>query len=548
MPARPSSHPCLPKELIDQFKSDPQWKNSFVFTEEFESFRVKALDRTLDERPFEVEVTSSNCNVPDHYSDLAKNLEKFRPGDKKTYLHKAVKDGDVPLAYEMIRMGILINAVDSDRVTPLFFACSYLRFLHTLYQSLTKPTSSALQSTRKATTNPDSIKTRMNHVAKIATILVEQGAYLDVVALRARSLPLAVQAQQWDLVRLFLVHGVRRPTVEETKRLLPSIADRIRLAHMMNEVKAADPRPSRPCPCWSGKLLTECHDTRARLPYPTHFLCVCGRHRPYGSCCLKRNIMVEESWHSEHKNIIPVTIPFRNNLSAEVPPELRHHFDVGFNDLRRFQEALLIDPALLQGQIVPQSIKNWGTMLLCMLPVIGREDAALDPAFIFALDNVDFVPRPYQRQLTKQEEQRHMQEWNAAIDRYIETSSDSRSRTEIEIATKIASHGGPLFRRCEADGCEKVEGRDIEKMQKCSQCGLIFYCSRECQRSSWKVHKAECKSKTHRMQELPTQTVMEQVVMELGVWKGRRLENGISRPSPDVRSVYPKEFLAQFFD
>ncbi len=33
-------------------------------------------------------------------------------------------------------------------------------------------------------------------------------------------------------------------------------------------------KPERACPCFSGKLLTECHATTQ--PYPLHFLCVCS--------------------------------------------------------------------------------------------------------------------------------------------------------------------------------------------------------------------------------------------------------------------------------
>ena len=31
---------------------------------------------------------------------------------------------------------------------------------------------------------------------------------------------------------------------------------------------------------------------------------------------------------------------------------------------------------------------------------------------------------------------------------------------------------------------------------KCGGCGLVYYCSRECQKKHWKVHKKECKTKS----------------------------------------------------
>ena len=38
--------------------------------------------------------------------------------------------------------------------------------------------------------------------------------------------------------------------------------------------------------------------------------------------------------------------------------------------------------------------------------------------------------------------------------------------------------------------CQK-EGRS-PPLRKCTQCELAFYCSKECQRGHWKVHKAAC--------------------------------------------------------
>jgi hypothetical protein len=41
-------------------------------------------------------------------------------------------------------------------------------------------------------------------------------------------------------------------------------------------------------------------------------------------------------------------------------------------------------------------------------------------------------------------------------------------------------------------------GREAEKMQKCSVCKLVRYCSRECQRQDWKEHKKSCKKAAAR--------------------------------------------------
>ena len=46
-------------------------------------------------------------------------------------------------------------------------------------------------------------------------------------------------------------------------------------------------------------------------------------------------------------------------------------------------------------------------------------------------------------------------------------------------------------RHCEH--CKKAES-DAEKLKHCKKCKSAFYCSRKCQRSRWKIHKAICKS------------------------------------------------------
>ncbi|KAK7465258.1 hypothetical protein VKT23_005237 [Stygiomarasmius scandens] len=269
----PPFNPSLPEDLIAQFKSDPKWKDSTIFTKDFETFRTDALKRSKDRCSFEMEVALVGCDLASRRSDLERNLEKFRPGDGKTFLHLALKHADVPLAYEIIRIGIDINFKDTEGVTPLFYALEHLLALHEVYKAVTqpgfrKPTKSAPQSIRTAL-DPDNIKTRMGDISKIAILIIEQHANVDAGAFGYTPISLAAQAQQWDLVRLLLRHGARH-----SQSQISSTADRIRLSSIMNEVKASSPRPAQPCPCWSGKLLSECHDS-SRQPYPDHFLCGC---------------------------------------------------------------------------------------------------------------------------------------------------------------------------------------------------------------------------------------------------------------------------------
>ena len=36
-------------------------------------------------------------------------------------------------------------------------------------------------------------------------------------------------------------------------------------------------------------------------------------------------------------------------------------------------------------------------------------------------------------------------------------------------------------------------GGEEGKLLKCSGCLCVFYCSKECQKSNWKIHKEQCK-------------------------------------------------------
>ncbi len=153
--------------------------------------------------------------------------------------------------------------------------------------------------------------------------------------------------------------------------------------------------------------------------------------------------------------------------------------------------------------------------------------------------------RPWAGQISKQECKIRMDEWNKAVDQYIALGKDKRAKSQIELEAKIGMSGGPLYRYCEASDCPRVEGRDVEKMKCCSGCKLvrafvsllppetevlsqIMYCSEVCQVADWKEHKADCKSRKHREQQLPSQLAYEKLLTVM------QIHAGMNKPSSGI--------------
>jgi hypothetical protein len=64
--------------------------------------------------------------------------------------------------------------------------------------------------------------------------------------------------------------------------------------------------------------------------------------------------------------------------------------------------------------------------------------------------------------------------WNAVVDQYILTASDEkRSKVEIERAAKIGSSNGALYRHCEGQGCDKMEGQGRVTLSQCTKCKIV---------------------------------------------------------------------------
>jgi len=141
----------------------------------------------------------------------------------------------------------------------------------------------------------------------------------------------------------------------------------------------------------------------------------------------------------------------------------------------------------------------------------------IDLAYAYAMKEVQFLPRPQGRSFSKDGCLVAQQRWNAAIDKYIaDVGLSVQRKEEIERTAKIGHSNGALYRTCEGVGCNKLEGRDIEKLDCCSTCRMSVYCSRACQSSAWTSHKAVCGQVSQREQALPCQIAIDAYLLSSG--------------------------------
>ena len=54
-----------------------------------------------------------------------------------------------------------------------------------------------------------------------------------------------------------------------------------------------------------------------------------------------------------------------------------------------------------------------------------------------------------------------------------------------------ARHCAAPFAPCGNPNCNQIE-TNVKECQKCANCELVAYCSRECQKGCWKDHKVRC--------------------------------------------------------
>jgi hypothetical protein len=356
----PSHKPQLPAQFVQKLLAMPTFSdiNSFVFTQPFHEHRFKM-------------VTGSNPTKADLSADITVCLEEgnsigMGPNEGRTYLHLGSVVGDPLLVCEMIRLGATIDLQDARGATALWLATSYLE------KSIdaTKRRRHAQVMGYSQTPAPDPTR---RIVYSIHT-LIGQRANVNIVHDGLTPLHFACRAKNWDIITLLLEHGaIASLQSASPNTLFTNPKDR---KHFETLVKASSgkPRPPRPCPCWSGKLLSECHDAEEK-PYPPEFICRCGSGKTHAKCCIRRTGMKQiEKWDEEGDWIMPVTVKI---LSAERGDLLQHAMGV-------------MSEAAAKGRLPDkQTLHNYQGRMADILAKQGH----IDIAYAYALKQVDFNPR-----------------------------------------------------------------------------------------------------------------------------------------------------------
>ncbi|KZP08608.1 hypothetical protein FIBSPDRAFT_901174 [Athelia psychrophila] len=399
-PTKPTPH--LPAEFLRRMMADPMMADckSMVFTEEFRAERWKIVDLSVHRGPD----TVAGLQLPESpYLNGVKTPEMGQ-------IHISAITADPLHLCEMIRLGTDMDLKDSEGHTPLLAAMRCL-MVYNEHPEMCSPL-------------------WISRLRFIARTLIEQLVDVNITPTTGLSaLHMACHVRDWEIIGLLLQHGAHavvpgsslRPAVD----LLTLASDKKRFRKLEKSPKS---RPPQPCPCWSGKLLADCHATDQ--PYPHEFYCTCGSKKSYGKCCSRRNIFVFEKWDDGSRYIRPQVVRF---------PDPAIKVDGGRGVTQEIVDAHYIS--------LPREFLDNGAL---------SEEHALPQG------------RSYSKIACLEAQKR----WNAAVDKYLSLNNISEPVEifKIERAAKIGASNGAMYRTCEGAGC--VNRDEVNEKLRCCKCKM----------------------------------------------------------------------------
>jgi hypothetical protein len=178
---------------------------------------------------------------------------------------------------------------------------------------------------------------------------------------------------------LLLLHGAT--TSSSTLSRFRSTTDQKRFSDLLKSSGSRRPRPPRICPCWSGKIVSECHG-RTGQPYPLEYMCVCGSGKIYQRCCHKRGKLVIEKWDNKSQRIL-----HDYDRSQTIPAALRGRYE----EVMAFHGILNeVREALGEEQTTPDIGDVVGLQRKMATTLLSK--GLIDPAFAYATNRANFLP------------------------------------------------------------------------------------------------------------------------------------------------------------
>jgi len=215
----------------------------------------------------------------------------------------------------------------------------------------------------------------------IARTLIEQHADVNYTFQDMTPLRYACYGKKWDLITLLLKHGAHPLDDLSLTKIFPNPQDRTHFRALVKAHPTGQKRPPRLCPCWSGKLLRDCHATKQ--PYPANFYCKCGSKKSYGKCCARRKVQVFEVFDQKEGYIRQCYV--------------RAVGSIGINNewVTTDEMARALYISVPREYLPPKGLtKEEAFHFLGRISMALLEQNAIDPAFAYAMREAQFLPRP----------------------------------------------------------------------------------------------------------------------------------------------------------
>ncbi|KAJ7352505.1 hypothetical protein DFH08DRAFT_1078177, partial [Mycena albidolilacea] len=417
------SQPLLPADLIRKIRADDMMTSfeTVVFGEDFHEARLMMRNWEAPHSPNSFLAVDPTIG--------------FTAEMKRTTLHIAAYDGDVLAVYELLGLGTTADIADSSGVTPICLAISQLAIVTSPHALGFRPDGSPMSAADN--------EREASRLKCVIRILVEQHVALNTSMDGEPLINLLCRSKAWDIITLFLEHGAVPPTNATALRLFKTTRDRSRFASLLTGRVPNAPRPARKCPCWSGKIVSECHENAQ--PYPLAYLRV-GKWDP----TLKR---IMHDYDNSGTSLMERTVLPKSRKMRQAARASGLEFEDDLPDLK----------------MTPEMWQDMAGKLL------GQDPGPIDPAFAYAFTRALFLPRPWGRRRSRVLCESEQQRWNKLVDEYICTQKDGRSKHSIERAAKIGTWHGALIRACEGPSCTKIEGPNGESFKHCSKCKMVLY-------------------------------------------------------------------------